>query len=82
MIHERKFQKCHEQFIDLIKTKIPKLNSKHVCIVTDREVSIINAFKHCLPDAHVLLCWNHIFQDLKFWLKITMVHKMIKEDMI
>ena len=48
---------------------IPQLNLKHVCIVTDREDSIINALKHCLPDAHVLLCWNHIFQDIKFWLK-------------
>ena len=31
MIHERKFQKCHEQLFDLIKSKIPKLNSKRVC---------------------------------------------------
>ena len=64
MIHERKFQKCHEQLFDLIKSKIPKLNSKHVCVITDREVGIINAFKNALPNAQVLLCWNHIFRDL------------------
>ena len=68
MIHERKFQKCHEQLIDLVKSRVPKLNSKHVCIITDREVGIINAFKNILPNAQVLLCWNHIFRDLKFWL--------------
>ena len=68
MIHERKFQKCHEQYLDVILSKIPKLNSKHVCIVTDREVGIINAFKKVLPNTQVLLCWNHIFRDLKFWL--------------
>ena len=68
MIHERKFQKCHEQLIDVIKSKIPKLNSKHVCIITHREVGIINAFKNILPNAQILLCWNHNFRDLKFWL--------------
>ena len=61
MIHESKFQKCHEQLVDVIKSKIPKLNSKHVCIITDREVGIIHAFKNILPNAQILLCWNHIF---------------------
>ena len=65
-IHERKYKKCHEQFLDLIRSKIPKLNSTNVCIITDREVDIINAFQNFLPNSPILLYWNHIFRDVKF----------------
>ena len=68
MVHERKFQKCHEQFLDLIKEKIPNLERKNVPIVTDRETGIVNAFTKILPNSKLLICWNHILRDLKFWL--------------
>ena len=68
MVHERKFQKCHEQFLDLVKTKIPRLEKKNVPIITDREAGIVNAFTKMLPNSQLLICWNHILRDLKFWL--------------
>ena len=68
MVHERKFQKCHEQFLEVIKEKIPRLGKKTVPIVTDREVGIVNAITKVLPNARLLICWNHILRDLKFWL--------------
>ena len=68
MIHERKFQKCHEQFLDVLKEKIPRLGRKPVPIITDREAGIVNAIAKVLPDSPLLICWNHILRDLKFWL--------------
>ena len=43
MVHKRKFQKCHEQFLEVIKGKILQLGKKTVPIVTDREVGIVDA---------------------------------------
>ncbi|XP_060607618.1 uncharacterized protein LOC132759787 [Ruditapes philippinarum] len=67
MLHERKFQKCHESFIEILKDKIPKLKEKPVNIIMDREQGILNAFEKCLPNSKILVCWNHIFSDIKFW---------------
>ena len=55
MVHERKFQKCHEQFLDLVKTKIPRLEKKNVPIITDREAGIVNAFTKMLPNSQLLI---------------------------
>ncbi|WAR17137.1 hypothetical protein MAR_031731, partial [Mya arenaria] len=68
MIHERKFKKCHEHFLNEIKSKIPKTNTGDFCIITDRETGIINAFENCLSSAHVFISWNHFLRDLQFWL--------------
>ena len=68
MVHERKFQKCHEQFFEVIKDKIPRLGRKRVAIITDREAGIVNAIEKVFPNAQLLICWNHILRDLKFWL--------------
>ena len=68
MVHERKFQKCNEEFIEIIKTKVPKLSNKAVCVITDRETGIVNAFEKCLESSQILICWNHILRDLKIWL--------------
>ena len=45
MLHERKFQSCHSDFVNILKSKIPNLNSTNVTIVTDREKGIIGARK-------------------------------------
>ena len=68
MVHERKFQKCHEQFFEIIKEKIPRLGRKAIPIITDREAGIVNAIENVFPNAQLLICWNHILRDLKFWL--------------
>ena len=45
MVHERKFQKCHEQFFEIIIDKIPRLGRKATPIITDMEVVIVNVFQ-------------------------------------
>ena len=69
MIHERKFQKHHEVFLDSVKEKIPRLSTKKLAIVTDRETGIINAIKKIFPNLRLLICWNHILRDTKEWLR-------------
>ena len=69
MIHERKFQKCHEMLFNSVKQRIPRLKNKNLPIVTDRETGIINAIKNCFPDLTLLICWNHILRDTKEWLR-------------
>ena len=56
------------QFLDVLKEKIPRLGRKPVPIITDREAGIVNAIAKVLPDSPLLICWNHILRDLKFWL--------------
>lgn len=31
-------------------------------------MGIVNGVTRVLPNAHLLICWNHILIDLKFWL--------------
>ena len=31
-------------------------------------MGIVNGVTRVLPNAHLLICWNHILLDLKFWL--------------
>ena len=69
LIHDRKYQKVHQQFFDLLKEKVPNLGKKDFKIVTDRESGITTALENVFPQAHVLHCWNHVTRDLKFWLK-------------
>ena len=69
IIHDRKFQKVHEALLENLKQKIPRLKSKNICIVTDREIGIVNAFKNIFPNLKVLICWNHILKDIKEFLR-------------
>ena len=69
MVQERKFQNYHEQFLEVIKEKIPRLGKKTDReVVTDRDVGIVNPITRGLPNARLLICWNHILRDLKFWI--------------
>mgnify|MGYP003519573234 FL=1 len=69
IIHERKFQKIHEIFFQYIEEKIPRLGTKNIAIVTDREQGLINAIHNVFPNLTNLLCWNHIIRDVKQWLR-------------
>mgnify|MGYP003471151593 FL=1 len=69
IIHERKFQKIHENFFQYIEEKIPRLGTKNIAIVTDREQGLINAIHNVFPNLTNLLCWNHIIRDVKQWLR-------------
>ena len=62
------FRNAANNFLEVIKEKIPRLERKSVPIITDREAGIVNAFEKILPNSRLLICWNHILRDLKFWL--------------
>ena len=71
MIHQRKYQALHEQFLNIILKEVPNIHIKKVPIVCDREVGILNAIKAVLPNCPILICWNHIKRDIKQWLKYS-----------
>ena len=48
--------------------KIPNLKKKKVPLIIDCEKGINNATK-LVPSLCPLLCWNHIWQDIKHWVR-------------
>ena len=58
MLHERKFQFAHEEFMKYINMKVPSLSKlkRPIPIVTDDESGICNAIDKCLPGVHCLQC--------------------------
>ncbi len=59
MFHEKTNQLAHETFLEAVTEKI-NLNSSKSILITDREKSIINSIKKCIPEAQNVFCWNHI----------------------
>ena len=45
MVHEHKFQKCHDQLFEIIIDRIPRLGRKAIPIITDREAGTVNVFQ-------------------------------------
>ena len=77
MIHRRKYQSLHEDFLRNLCKHIPNLQKSTVPIITDRERSITNALTNVLPNAQVFYCWNHFKQDIIRWLG---THKAAKDE--
>lgn len=71
LIHERKFQKVHEELLKFAGEAIPALKrpSKRIPMVTDDEKGVCNAVDQHLPGVVRLLCWNHVFSAAKTWLR-------------
>ena len=69
MIHERKFQRHHEQFFENLKELVPSLGKCNASFVTDREKGITNAVQKVLPEISVFHCWNHVKRDMRFSVK-------------
>lgn len=71
LIHDRKFQKCHETFFRhfILCEKISNLKVNPIPIVCDREIEITNAINNVFPDCQVPHCWNHLKNDFKYWLQ-------------
>ena len=61
ILHERKFQKTHEDFMHCVASFVPNLakGGKIVPIVTDDEVGIFQAIGKELKSAKRTVCWNH-----------------------
>ena len=70
MMHERKFQKLHEEFCCTIAKLLPtSVTARTFNICTDGEAGCSNAVKTAFPHWNVFSCWNHILRDIEFWLK-------------
>ena len=69
MIHERKFTETHQELFKQAGNLIPSIKSSKSCIVTDRESAIMKAVELELPTLHHLQCWNHLYRDIRFWLR-------------
>lgn len=69
-IHERKLQSTHDAFMSYMASILPELKSAtNVYIVTDGETAITTSIKNNFPGLRSFLCWNHIVQDCKRWLR-------------
>ena len=71
LVHERKFQGVHEEFMRFVSVMIPSLSKlkEPIPIVTDSEVGICQAIDKCLPGVYRLQCWNHLINSVKMWLR-------------
>ena len=71
LIHERKFQSTHEEFMKHVSKVIPALRScqQEIPVVTDDEGGICKAIDLYLPNLTRLRCWNHTINAAKVWLR-------------
>ena len=65
LIHTRRFHSDHKEFLETLTLSVNSVLTKQVNIVTDREFQLGNMF----PNGTHLYCWNHIENDLLWYLK-------------
>uniref|UniRef100_A0A1X7SVU8 MULE transposase domain-containing protein n=1 Tax=Amphimedon queenslandica TaxID=400682 RepID=A0A1X7SVU8_AMPQE len=70
MIHERKLKSTHEELMKVVAVALPCLvnGSQTVPCVTDDEKGF-ELIDEYLPQIRRFLCWNHIINSSKNWLK-------------
>ena len=69
LFHERKFTETHKEMFKECVKRIPALKKRKFSLVVDKERAIVNAVKAEMTNISVVHCWNHIFQDIRQWLK-------------
>ena len=71
LLHERKFQGVHEEFLSCISEMVPLLHKEKniLPLVADDEKAICNAIDKVLPSVYRLRCWNHTINSIKTWLQ-------------
>ena len=67
-IHEKKFEKTHNEFWSYIFDVLPELNDV-AFYVTDCERGFRNAIKKYFPDAPLLRCWKHLWASIERWVR-------------
>lgn len=65
LIHNRKFQKCHNRLFEFLADRVPVLKDKTIPFITDREPALTKAVENYFPNIRVLHCWNHLKGDFK-----------------
>jgi len=70
MIHERKYTSTHTAFFQYLQSICPEIDSaQKVIMITDSETAIRQGILNAFPNLKVFLCWNHLFQNCKRWLR-------------
>ena len=69
LIHERKFTETHQVLFQEAVHQISSLKTTKSCLVTDKERAITKAVELEVPHIKMVQCWNHIFRDVRFWLR-------------
>lgn len=69
LIHERKFTETHRVLFQEAVRHIPSLKTTKSCMVTDKERAITKAAELEVPNLKMVQCWNHLFRDIRFWLR-------------
>jgi hypothetical protein len=69
-MHEKKTEDSHNQFFRKVSQTVPELNDKRKAyFTTDHEDAFRNAIKSFFPSLTVLRCWNHLFGNIRDWIK-------------
>ena len=68
LLHERKFEACHEELFSICSKLVPSLSKCTKPIVTDEEQAFANTIKRHVSLTH-LRCWNHVFRASMRWLR-------------
>ena len=68
LIHERKFEACHEELFSICCKLMPSLRKSTKPIVTDEEQAFANTIRCHMSLTHVQ-CWNHVFRAAIRWLR-------------
>ena len=68
LIHERKFEACHEELFHICCKLVPSLCKCTRPIVTDEEQAFANTIRCHMSLTH-LRCWNHVFRAAIRWLR-------------
>ena len=65
MVHDSKRQAVHEVFFLTVRKYF---QFSTATLITDRKASIENAIAKICPTWKHFNCWNHLLNDVKFWL--------------
>ena len=70
LIHERNLKSSHEELMRTVAIEVPSLvNGKNITpLVTDNERGF-EAIDNILPKVRHFLCWNHVINSAKMWLR-------------
>ena len=67
LAHNQKFKLSHEKLFSKLAEN-SNLRKKKIPIIIDLEMGI-NSGTKLIPNLHPILCWNHICQDIKYWVQ-------------
>ena len=68
MIHDQKVEVVHANFFKIAASKL-QASKSDIILITDREAAIEKAAEKEYPTWKKYNCWNHLLNDIKFWLR-------------